>query len=605
MTTAAKIPPAPSWDLDSIFEGGSKSEDFRKHREQVKQALPRVEKMLADLPEAINNKSMNAWVEFVHQLQKLAEDINLINNFVEALQAQNVEDSAADAIAGEGHLYKSQWDNIRTGFEALSTKQSDQQWQSLLADTRLDGIGFYLDEVRKHATSKMSVELESLALELAVNGYHAWNQLYDKMAGELRVDFEQNGKIARISLGQLATKMSDPDRAVRKQAFEKMTEAWQSRADQAAMILNSLAGFRLSLYRRRKWGSVIKEPLMLSRMEEKTLDTMWKVVARETQRLRPYIEAKKKLLGIDKFRWYDAFAPCGGVDKRYSYDEAVRFICENFQSFSPEIVDFIKMAVQNRWVEAEDRPGKRGGAFCTRMGHFKQTRVFMTYGSSYDSLLTLAHELGHSYHGWVLKDKPFFANIYPMSLAESASNFFEATVNDAALQRAANPQERLMLLDQKLQAAYGLFTDLHSRYLFDRAFYIERENGIVSKDRLNELMIEAQKKAFGPLLDESGYHPLFWASKLHFFISDLPLYNFPYTFGYLFAGGVYDRAKKEGADFAEQYKGLLRESGSMSTEDVAREYLGVDLTKEDFWVSAVNRSLADVDEFVKLADTLT
>lgn len=605
MTTASKIPPAPAWDLDSIFAGGSKSEDFKKHREKVKQALVDVEKMLADLPENIDDKTRDAWVEFILQLQKLAEDISLINSFVETLQAQNVEDTAADAIAGEGHLYKSRWDNLRTGFEALSTKQSDEKWQSLLADDRLDGIGFYLNEVRKHATSKMPVELESLALELAVNGYHAWNQLYDKMAGELRVDFEQDGNVTRISLGQLATKMSHPNRSVRQQAFEKLTQAWQSRADQAAMILNSLAGFRVSLYKRRKWGSVIKEPLMHSRMEEKTLDTMWKVVARETKRLKPYIDAKKKLLNIDKFRWYDALAPCGGVDKMYSYDEAIDFICENFQSFSPEIVDFIRMAVKKRWVEAEDRPGKRGGAFCTRMGPFRETRVFMTYGGSYDNLITLAHELGHSYHGWVLKDKPYFANIYPMVLAESASNFFETMVNDGALERTTDPQERLMLLDQKIQMAYAMFTDLHSRYLFDRAFYNEREKGIVSTDRLNELMVEAQKKAFGSLIDESGYHPLFWAAKLHFFISELPLYNFPYTFGYLFSGGVYDRARKEGAGFAEHYKGLLMESGSMSTEDVAREYLGVDLTQEDFWVSAVNRSLVEVDEFVKLADSLS
>ncbi|UCG61471.1 MAG: oligoendopeptidase, partial [Candidatus Zixiibacteriota bacterium] len=139
----------------------------------------------------------------------------------------------------------------------------------------------------------------------------------------------------------------------------------------------------------------------------------------------------------------------------------------------------------------------------------------------------------------------------------------------------------------------------------DRAFYAERQNGVVSKDRLNELMVDAQKKAFGSLLDETGHHPLFWCTKLHFFLSHMPLYNFPYTFGYLFAGGVYDRAKKEGTAFAEQYKNLLADSGSMSTEDVARKYLGVDLTKEDFWASAVNRSLAEVDEFVELANSIS
>ncbi|UCG60777.1 MAG: M3 family oligoendopeptidase, partial [Candidatus Zixiibacteriota bacterium] len=562
MTAANKIPPAPRWNLDSIFEGGSKSEAFRKHREKVKAALAETKATLAKLPASIDEETAEAWVQLILRMQTVAEDISLINNFVEALQAQDVSDAQADAVAVEGFLYKSQWDDLRTELEALAVKQSDSQWQLLLSDARLKGIEFYLNELREQARSKMPVELESLALELSVNGFHAWNQLYDKMGGELRADFEQDGKVNRLSMGQLATKMSDPDRAVRCEAFEKLTQSWEPRADLAAMILNSLAGFRLSLYNRRKWDSVLKEPLMMSRLKDESLEAMWAVVGRETKRLAPYIEAKKKLLGIDKFSWYDQFAPCGTVDKLYSYNEAIDFICDNFKPFSPEIVDFIRMAVEKRWIEAEDRPGKQGGAFCTRMGAFRETRVFMTYAGSYDNLLTLAHELGHSYHGWVLRDTPFFSTIYPMSLAESASNFFEAMVNDAALESTTDPRVKVMLLEQKLQAAYTMFTDLHCRYLFDRAFYAERQHGVVGKDRLNELMVEAQKKAFGSLLDESGHHPLFWCTKLHFFLSQLPLYNFPYTFGYLFAGGVYDRAKKEGTAFAEQYKNLLADSGS-------------------------------------------
>ncbi len=601
MTTATKIPPAPRWDLDSIFAGGSKSEDFRKHREKVKRDLDEGGKMLTSLPEFIDDKSLDAWVEFVLKLQAIGQDARLILNFTEALQAQDVGDAVADAIAVEGNLYHSQWQNLRTRFEARSLVQSDQQWQLLLSDSRLDGIGFYLNELRTVARSKMPVELESLALELSVNGYHAWDQLYNKMAGELRADFEEDGKVSLLSMGQLATKMASPDRSIRQQAFEKMTQAWQTRENLAAMMLNSLGGFRLSLYGRRNWDSVIREPLIMCRMEEKTLDTMWKVIARETKRLQPYVDAKRKLLGIDKFRWYDEFAPCGSADRLYTFDEAGQFIIDNAKSFSSDMADFFKMALEKRWVEAEDRPGKRAGAFCARMGAFRQTRVFMTYAGSYENLLTLAHELGHAYHGWVLRDKPYFSTVYPMNLAETASIFIETLVNDAALERASDSQEKLMLLDQKLQGAYGMFTNLHCRYLFDRAFYKERANGAVSKDRLNELMVNAQKQAYGSLLDESGYHPLFWCSKLHFFISEIPLYNFPYTFGYLFAGGVYDRARKEGAAFADRYSALLAEAGSMTTEELAHKYLDADLTQEDFWVDAVNRALTDVDEFVKMA----
>jgi oligoendopeptidase F len=161
-----------------------------------------------------------------------------------------------------------------------------------------------------------------------------------------------------------------------------------------------------------------------------------------------------------------------------------------------------------------------------------------------------------------------------------------------------------MLLEQKLQSAYTMFCDLHCRYLFEKDFYNERKAGVVSRERLTEMMVDAQSRAFAGLLDESGYHPLFWCSKLHFYYTEAPFYNFPYTFGYLFAGGVYDRAQREGSAFADKYSALLSDTGSMTSEEVASKHLGVDLTTEGFWVDAVSRSLSDVDEFVKLAETL-
>ncbi len=601
MTTATKIPPAPTWDLESIFPGGGKSKQFEDFRLKVKTDLDDAASMLKDLPESIDEQSLKTWLNFVLKLQSLYENIEQVLSFATCLTSQDVDDARAHAIVSEGDGYRAEWDKLRAGLEARSLKVTDKQWEWLVTAPEIKEIAFYLNELRTIANNKMPIELESLALELAVNGYHAWNRLYDKMAGDLRVDFQEDGKTKTISLGQLATKMSSPGREVRSRAFQKLTEAWESRAELAAMALNAQAGFRLSLYGGRGWKSPMYEPLTMARMQEDTLETMWRVIERETSRLKPYIEAKKKLLGIDKFSWFDQFAPCGKMDRLYSFEEAGQFILDNVRPFSTHFADFVRMALDKRWIEAEDRGGKAGGGYCTGTGPLRQSRIFMTYVGTFKNLLTLAHELGHAYHSRVLKDKPFFATEYPMNLGETASIFSETLVIDAALEQATDPQEKLMLLDQKLQAAYTMFTDIRCRFLFDKAFYAERRNGIVQKDRLNEIMIEVQKKAFTGMLDESGYHPLFWCSKLHFYLTDMPFYNFPYTFGFLFSSGVYDRAKKEGPAFAEKYRALLADTGSMTTEDVARKHLGVDLTQEDFWVSAVNQQLAEVDTFVELA----
>jgi oligoendopeptidase F len=264
--------------------------------------------------------------------------------------------------------------------------------------------------------------------------------------------------------------------------------------------------------------------------------------------------------------------------------------------------DFSKMALEKRWVEGEDRSGKAAGGFCTGFPINKETRIFMTYTNTFGNMSTLAHELGHSYHSYILKELPIFASRYPMTLAETASTFNELRVKDAALELAKNPQEKLMLLDQKLQDGYIMLCNLHARFIFDSNFYEERKSGIVSRKRLDEMMLEAQKKAYANTLDDDGYHKLFWASKLHFYLTGQPFYNFPYTFGFLFSLGIYDRALKEGSAFAKAYRNLLHDTGSMMAEDVARKHLDVDLSKEEYWNDAVSRVLSDIDPFVKLAE---
>ena len=275
MATAAKIPPAPTWDLDSIFPGGSKSAEFKNHRAKVKKDLDELKKMLASLPSSIDDGSLQQWTDFILKLQAAAEATEFVISFSGCLSSQDVTDTEADGILAEGYLYWSQWEKLSTEFDALALAQTDEAWERLVTSQELQEIRFYLDERRTIARSKMPVELESLALDLAVNGYHAWNQLYDKMAGELMVDFEQEGKTERISMGQLATKFSDPNRDVRRQAFEKMTEGWQSRADLAAMTLNAQAGFRLSLYANRKWDSPLREPLFFARVRQYSLEALW------------------------------------------------------------------------------------------------------------------------------------------------------------------------------------------------------------------------------------------------------------------------------------------------------------------------------------------
>ncbi len=592
---------APKWEIESIFPGGSKSGEFAEFRKKIVTDLAAAAISLEKLPANLDTKGISDWENWILELQRLYEHLHLAGAFTGCLTSQDVNDDEAHRMESEIDEYYSRWSMMRASLESFSIRQTDGDWKKLLNGNGLKAIGFYLDEMRNNARKKMPEEMEKLTLELAVNGYHSWNRLYDKMAGDLRVEIEQDGKKTLISMGQNAARMSEPDRETRRDAFHKMEKAWETQANLAAMALNFQAGFRLSVYKRRGWDSPLYEALLNGRIKRETLNAMWSAISNGRGKLTDYIRAKSKYLGIEKIRWYDQTAPVGKSARKIPYPEAADFICEHIGSFSEEMGKFTRMAIDKHWIEAEDRSGKAAGGWCSRVPIRKESRIFMTYTGNFDGLGTLAHELGHAYHGYVLRDEQPLAQTYPMNLAETASIFNELRVTDAAFEVSDDPDEKLMLLDQKLQSAFGYYTNIFARFLFDTHFYNERGHGMLSKDRLSQIMKEAQKEAFMGLLDEEdGYHPLFWASKLHFFITGSPFYNFPYTFGYLFASGVYDRAVKEGSGFAKNYRDLLADTGRMTTEEVAMKHLGADLTKEDFWTDAVTRSLVDVDLFVKL-----
>jgi oligoendopeptidase F len=224
----------------------------------------------------------------------------------------------------------------------------------------------------------------------------------------------------------------------------------------------------------------------------------------------------------------------------------------------------------------------------------------MTYSGTPSNISTLAHELGHGFHTYAMRDLHLLNRSYAMNVAETASTFAEMIVSDASVKNAKSEEEKLALLEEKVQRSVALLMNIHARFLFESRFYTERKQGNVSAERLNELMAEAQKEAYGNALDE--YHPSFWASKLHFYITGVPFYNFPYTFGYLFSLGIYAQALKEGKGYEEKYIALLKDTASMTVEDLSMKHLKADLTKPEFWESAVQLCIDDVEEFLSLTE---
>ncbi len=345
---------------------------------------------------------------------------------------------------------------------------------------------------------------------------------------------------------------------------------------------------------------MLKEPLAINRMKQETLDAMWGAINRYKTHFVTFLEKKADILGLDQLSFYDVNAPISHSVKTSSYTEGASFIIDQFRKFSPKMADFAEMAFENRWIEAEDRPGKQPGGFCTSFPDSKETRIFMTYSGSAANIATLAHELGHAYHQHVMDDLHGLNQGYAMNVAETASTFAEMIVADASVKSAETKEEKSALLEDKVKRSVAFFMNIHARFIFEQRFYEERKQGMVSVDRLQELMVDAQKEAYCETLSE--YDPNFWASKLHFHITGVPFYNFPYTFGYLFSLGIYAHAQESDGDFEDDYIALLRDTGRMTVEELAAKHLNVDLTKPDFWENAIKLCVQDVEEFLSLTE---
>ena len=402
----------------------------------------------------------------------------------------------------------------------------------------------------------------------------------------------------KIFFGQIENKLADPNRTSRKKAFESINKEFEKNKSLFAQVINQLGGFRLKVYEKRGWNNFLYEPTRENRMESATLNTMWQTIKDNQTFLVKYIERKAALLKLEKLSWYDLEAPISSLQPSVNYDEASKFIIEQFNEFSPKMASFAKKTLESSWVEAENRKGKSPGGFCTSMPTSQESRIFMTFSNTISNLFTLAHEIGHAFHNEVIFSLPEMLQHPKMNVAETASTMAEIIVTKGAIKKESNSTKRLALLDDHLSRSVAYLMNIYARFLFETTFYEERKKGFVSSHMLCQIMEEAQKTAYGNCLET--YHPLFWAAKMHFYITETPFYNFPYTFGYLFSLGIFRFAEKE-TNFENKYIALIKDTGKMNVEDLAQKHLNVNLNTPAFWQSGLDVLKKDVEEFLYLS----
>lgn len=587
MMTQTKYPQV--WNLNSIFEGGSESPDLQEHMKQTEGKILKLDDKLKKWTSPLSDSYQLA--RFLDYLREIKLSISQARSYAICLLSENPKDQGAQLYRGETTVLQSKYDSITVDLKRKLAHTEESVWERLLDSEDLKEYRYILGEWREEADREPSREVT----DLMADGYHAWGHFYQSFMSSIKV--QVNGQ--DFSVGQAINLRSHHDASIRKKSHETLVEKWTEHEGQFAQILNHLAGFRLSMYKSVGIEDVLHVPLAQNRMKEETLNSMFSVMERYKESFAEYLNVKARMNGDAKMKSYHFWSPMNHHHQGIEYGEAAALIEEQFRTFGPEMGRFAETAFREGWVEAENRPGKSAVPICAGFPLTGESRVFLTFPGTFKGVLTLVHELGHAFHNHAMKSVNGMNKAYPMSLAETASTFAEMIILEAAMEKAESDEEKLFLLDEKLKRSVMNFMNLHARFIFEKDFHEERKKGFVPAARLNELMESALEKGYAGSLDEVPVHSWVWTP--HFYKTESPFYNFPYTFGYLLALNLFARAKETGKGFEEHYMDLLRDSGSMSAEDLVMKHLGEDITEEAFWEKGMRLCIEDSEEFVRLA----
>ncbi|HHF3007579.1 TPA: M3 family oligoendopeptidase [Vibrio diabolicus] len=590
----------PSWDLSIVYN------DLSDPRIQddialVEQCIDLLNKQSADCG---NVEIMQNAILTNEAASRLA---GTVANFASCYASVDATNAEAKSLLGKMTRIFSELSQAFSPFD-LTLTHADEEFILRVLDHEnpdISGQAFSILNSRKLADTRLSNAEEQLLAAMSVDGKSAWGNLYDNLTGSLKVKLEYaDGKSEELGFSQAASILYGSEFESQEAAWRGVQDAMQTHQESFAAILNALAGWRLTENKKRSTKREVHflEPsLHGSRIQAETLNTMM-TVAKDSRAIGQKAGLlMAKVHGLDEMKPWNhlaAMPALSGEAKVYDFDEAIDVICEAFETVNPEMSEFVRLMVQNGWIDAAPNASKRLGAYCTKLPATRTPLVFMTWSGSRSDLMTLAHELGHAFHNWVIRDLPLCQTYYPMTLAETASIFAENIVRDHLISKAESVDEKLEMLWEELSSALALMINIPVRYEFEKSFYERRQDGELTADEFCELMSETWKEWYGDVMSEPD--PYFWASKLHFSIDSVSFYNYPYLFGFLFSKGIYAQRETKGEAFYTDYINLLRDTGCMMAEDVVEKHLSMDLTQPTFWQQSVELVREKVDEFERL-----
>ena len=571
------------WSLKEIYPS-FESEEFQRDFERF-----------SNFREVFNGLTLEDDLESIKAAITALEEFSVLSsrlgNYINLTLTANTTDETANKYRTLfGNAYAALNSAYTKVYKFIGSVETD-----ITADENLKDYEFYFAEAKQQYKHLLSDELEDVIAKFSISGGDGWEQLFEAMTSGVEGEF----KGEKVTLSEIRNMAYDADAAVRKEAYETELKMYDTIKEPIAFALNNIKQQVLTETSLRGFESPLAQTLEASRMSRQTLDALLEAIREYLPQFRAYLKHKASLLGHENgLPFYDLFAPIGESSRRFTIEESKEFLLENFKGFSEDLAEMTKEAYENNYIDFLPRKGKVGGAFCSNLPFIKQSRILTNFSGSLSDVVTIAHELGHAYHGLHIENHRVLNQEYSMPVAETASTFNENIVMNTVISEASDA-EKVALLESQLQDTTQIIVDIYSRYLFEASVFENREKSFMFSKDLEQLMLDAQKEAYGDGLDPDAMHPYMWACKPHYYSSGLSFYNFPYAFGGLFSKGLYAIYQEQPEGFVEKYQELLRATTVTSAEDTAK-VLGVDVTDSAFWKKALAQVADNIEQFIAL-----
>jgi len=464
-----------------------------------------------------------------------------------------------DAIAFRGRVEKTLADaeNRTLFFELWWKALDDTSTQRLLA---VAGDNAYYLEMLRNFTPYTLSEAEERVINLKnVNGADGMATLYRMVTGGLTFDIEIDGETYTLTRSQLMDFVRDASPELREAAYRSLLGVYEAHRDELAQIYKHIAAdWHAENVDLRGVSSPISVRNLDSDVPDEVIDVLLETCRENVGLYQRYFGMKAQLLGLEKLRRFDLYAPLNEAEEEFPFAEGVRLVLESFRSFSPMLADLAERVLAEEHLDSIPRPGKRGGGVSWDALPGVTPWILMTYTDRVRDVTTLAHELGHAVHALMAADHSVLTFSPPLPLAETASSFAQILLLETMLE-GADPTLRRTLLARFIEDSYNQILRQAFRVLFEQEAHRMIAEG-TTPDELSAAYTETLRVQFGDSLELDDLFKNEWVSIGHFYTD--PFYDYSYAFGLLLVLGLYQRYQEEGEAFVPKYLKILATGGS-------------------------------------------